>query len=238
MLPFSALEVCGASAGFVSGPRPTSLSSLARHGPSRHRILPTGTTARLRPIFPAMSTIYWAALVLGAGLALLSLAGDIFGGDADVGADADGIDTDHDLGAFRIVTMRNLTYFMMGFGAVGVLLGWLQSDRSPVLTAAIAAATGLLCATMSALAFGYLRRSASGDLPDDRSLVGLVGNVVLPLAHGSGKILVQRAGREIELLARPLDDAADDSETWTSVLVVEVREGIAYVAPYRDLLEE
>lgn len=184
-----------------------------------------------------MSTLYWAALVLGAGLALLSLAGDIFG-DGDVGADgADGIDADHDAGAFHILTTRNLTYFLMGFGGVGVLLGWLWPDRPAVISTVIAAATGLLCAGMSALAFAYLRRSASGRMPDDRSLVGLVGSVVLPLADGNGKIIVQRAGREIELLARPLDDAADDSETWTSVLVVEVRDGIAYVAPYRDLIE-
>jgi len=185
-----------------------------------------------------MNTIYWAALVLGAGLALLSLAGDIFGGDADIDADADGIDAGHDVGALRIFTLRNLTYFLMGFGAVGVVLGWLGADSSPALTAGIAAGTGLLCAAISAVAFGYLRRTSSGQMPDDRSLVGLVGDVVLPLANGSGKIIVRRAGREIELLARPLDDAASDSETWTSVLVVEVRDGIAYVAPYRDLLEE
>jgi len=185
-----------------------------------------------------MDTIYWAALVLGAGLILLSLAGDIFGGDVAVDADADGIDTGHDLGALRIFTLRNLTYFMMGFGAVGVVLGWLGTDWSPAFTAGIAAGTGLLCAAISALAFGYLRRTGSGRMPEDHSLVGLVGDVVLPLANGNGKILVRRAGREIELLARPLDEAASDSETWTSVLVVEVRDGIAYVAPYRDLLEE
>src|SRR5690606_31188393 len=125
--------------------------------------------------------------------------------------------------------------FLMGFGAVGVLLGWLWPAGSPTLTTAAAAATGLLCAALSALASGYLRRTASGQLPADRSLVGLVGDVVLPLSTDAGKILVRRAGRELELLARPLDDAAENTETWTSVLVVEIRDGVAYVAPYRDL---
>jgi membrane protein implicated in regulation of membrane protease activity len=183
-----------------------------------------------------MATLFWAALVLGAGLALFSLAGDIFGGDADVET-GDALDSGYDAGAFHILTVRNLTYFLMGFGAVGVLLGWLRPGTPPAFTAGIAAATGLLCAAVSALAFGYLRRTASGQMPDDRSLVGLVGNVVLPLVGDAGKIVVQRGGREIELLARPLDGAAENSETWTSVLVVEIRDGIAYVAPYRELIE-
>jgi len=184
-----------------------------------------------------MSTIYWAALILGAGLALLSLADDIFGEHADVDADADRTDAGRGAAAPRIFTIRSLTYFLMGFGVVGVLVGWLGFEGSPGITAAVAAAMGLLCVAISAVASGYLHRKVSSAVPDERSLICLVGDVVLPLANGSGKILVRRAGREIELRARPLDDSARDSESWTSVLVVEVRDGIAYVAPYRELVE-
>lgn len=185
-----------------------------------------------------MDTVYWAALVLGAGLLLLSVAGDIVGDDADAGTDANSADTGHGVGALRIFTFRNLTYVLMGSGVAGVMLGWAGAGRSPGLTAAIAVTTGLLCAATRTLVCHALRKATAGGTPGDPSIVGLVGDVVLPLTNGKGKILVRRAGREIELPARPLDDAPRDSERWTSVLVVEVKDGIAYVAPYRDLLEE
>ena len=68
-------------------------------------------------------------------------------------------------------------------------------------------------------------------MPDDRSLVGLAGLVVLPLRPGSGRVVVRRGGREHELMARPFEDAPD-AETWTSVVVVDVVDGTALVSPY------
>jgi hypothetical protein len=63
--------------------------------------------------------------------------------------------------------------------------------------------------------------------------------VLLPLSReGSGKITVARAGREHTLLARPFDDDARSPETWRSVIVIEMRRGIALVEPYNHALED
>src|SRR5690606_21289047 len=90
-------------------------------GAPRTRIL----TARHRRFLPlgTMSALYWFALVVGAGLLGLSLFGDTdAGGDVDVDAAGGGAD------GFRILSTRNLTYFLFGFGATGVLLGLVWED--------------------------------------------------------------------------------------------------------------
>ena len=98
-----------------------------------------------------------------------------------------------------------------------------------LIVAMLIGATG---AAISTLAFGWLRKSESGDMPGDRAWLGASGQVVLPLStRGTGKIFVSRGGRSQELLARPFDDDATQPETWSTVMVLEIRDGIALVAP-------
>jgi hypothetical protein len=88
---------------------------------------------------------------------------------------------------------------------------------------------------MSYAAFGYLRRSDSGQMLGDQLLVGRIGTVSLPiLKGGTGKIVVAKAGQTQELLAKPLTDDDDNPETWDSVIVVEVRDGVALVTPFTE----
>src|SRR5690606_40495495 len=122
--------------------------------------------------------------------------------------DANSADTGHGVGALRIFTFRNLTYVLMGSGVAGVMLGWAGAGRSPGLTAAIAVTTGLLCAATRTLVCHALRKATAGGTPGDPSIVGLVGDVVLPLTNGKGKILVRRAGREVEPPTPPPPGAA------------------------------
>jgi hypothetical protein len=68
----------------------------------------------------------------------------------------------------------------------------------------------------------------------DVSFEGLLGRVVLPLRSGRGKILVERSGREIELMAECYDKDAQNPETWKQVVVVEIRGGTAFVAPLHE----
>jgi len=195
-----------------------------------------------------MNALYWFALVVGAGMFLVSLAGDLFGGaDVDVHADVDmdvdvSIDADADVhvdsaghgdtAGFRILSVRNATYFMFAFGVSGVLLTLLQQGRHPVLTAAVATALGVMGGAISSVAFGWVKRTESGHLPGDRGWIGLIGRVTLPLsADGTGKIMVTREGREQELLARPFDREPDRPEEWTRVLVIGMEQGVALVAP-------
>ena len=88
-----------------------------------------------------MSALYWFALVVGAGLLLLSLVGDLFGDHGD-GAGADGHHGDAE--GMKILSMRNATYFLFGFGGAGILLGWVWDRSQPVMTALSALAVGLL----------------------------------------------------------------------------------------------
>lgn len=182
-----------------------------------------------------MATLFWFALVVGAGLLLFSLLADADGG-------ADGADLVVDAGAdaadahgFELLSVRTLTYFMFGFGATGVLLG--LTGASLPLRVVIALVVGMLSGGLSAAAFGYLSRTQSGALLDDDTLVGLVGQVTVPLSRtGTGKIEVMRGHRELELLARPFDRDPETPESWTSVVIVDFEGGIARVSRYTDTL--
>lgn len=178
-----------------------------------------------------MAALFWFALVVGAGLLLFSLLADGHGG-------GDGADTAVDAGAgdghgYEWLSIRTATYFLFGFGATGVLLGLTGSGMLVrVLTSLF---VGMLSGGISAAAFGWLGRTQSGALPEDETLVGLVGQVTLPLSRtGTGKIEVLRGHREIELLARPFDRDPDEPETWSTVVIVDFQGGIARVSRYTE----
>jgi hypothetical protein len=211
-----------------------------------------------------MSSIFWFALVVGGGLLLLSLIGDIFGGDiGDVGDLGDAGDLS-DLGDasdtataagdaattaggttgtathaatswLAIFSLRNLTYLLFGFGLAGVVLDYLWEGARPVTTILAAGVTGLLAARLNALLLGYIRRTESGAMAGDAALTGLPARITLPLAAGStGKIEVERSGRAYELLARPYGTPATDPAEWGEVVVVELEDGVALVVPLEN----
>lgn len=191
-----------------------------------------------------MIALYWFALVVGAGMFLFSVFGDASHGDGagagheGAGADLSGHDQ-HAGDGFRILSLRNATYLLFAFGTSGVLLTLLWKGGHAAITALVAVALGVLGAAMSTIAFGWLRKSESGDLPPDSSWAGAAGSVVLPLsATGTGKISVTRGQRVHELLARPYDDTAPSPETWMSVFIVEMRHGVAFVSPNDPVLGE
>jgi membrane protein implicated in regulation of membrane protease activity len=179
-----------------------------------------------------MNTYYWFALIVGAGLLLFSLLGDADSGD---GADGAGDGHDADPHGMRILSMRTATYFLFAFGATGVLAGLTRADA--LATAIVSLGGGLLSGGLSAVAFRWLKQSQSGALEADDSLVGRVGRVILPLSeNGTGKIEIQRSGREIELLARPFDKQPRTPEAWTTVVIIDVEGGTALVSPYNESL--
>jgi hypothetical protein len=186
-----------------------------------------------------MTFFYWLSLVVGGGLFLLSIAGEVFGahghfhlGHADVGTDGLQHD-DFDWG--KLLSIRYLTYALFGFGAVGVTMSLVWGGTRDVTTAVAAALTGVTAWLGSAAVFGYLRKSESGDLPGDQALIGRVGQVTLPLLPGTtGKVMVTRGAQTQELLARPMEANETDPRGWNSVVIVEMRDGIAFVAPYSE----
>ncbi|NJD11052.1 MAG: hypothetical protein FIB01_11670 [Gemmatimonadetes bacterium] len=189
-----------------------------------------------------MTTLFWLALVLGGGLALLSLLGDFLGFDhggdtgGDVGGDLSAGHIDHD--AAHILSLRSATYFLFAFGAVGVLLDWAWEGRMTLAALLFAAGTGFAASTFSVKLFRWVARSSSGELPHDTSLIGLPAHIVLPLHDGYGKVLVTRGGREHELMARPFDADAPDAAQWHNVIVVDVVDGTALVSPLDEQSSE
>jgi hypothetical protein len=189
-----------------------------------------------------MTALYWFALVVGAGMYLFSLAAD-FSGHADVGdvhsdGDANHGDGEHGVHGYNILSVRNATYFLFAFGVTGVLLSLVWGGERDGLTALLAVLLGAAGGAISTFAFGWVRRTESGYLPDDRGWLGLTGRVVLPLStEGTGKILVSRQGREHELLARPFEQDAEAPHRWSNVMVIEMRDGVALVQPNDSALD-
>ena len=175
-----------------------------------------------------MSFLFWLSLVVGGGLLLLSLIGN----STDAGHDGHDHVADHSGDWGRLLSIRNATYFLFGFGATGVLLQTLTGGRNPILTIGAAALTGVIAWAVSAVAFTYLRRTDVGELHGDKWLIGRTGEVIIPLNRAStGKIAITRAGQTQELLAIPHNETDADPETWRSVMVVEMKDGIALVTP-------
>jgi len=184
----------------------------------------------------AMTFFYWFALVLGGGLLAFSVASDVLGSHSHVelthSVDLPQHD-DFDWG--KLLSLRNLTYFLFAFGAAGVLLRLLFGDENELLTALGAGATGVAAWVASAALFGYLRGSESGQLGTDKALIGRVGEITLPLLPGStGKVQITRSGQTQELLAKPMNEHDADPQQWGTVVIVEMRDGIAFVAPYSE----
>ncbi|HEX6316903.1 MAG TPA: hypothetical protein VFZ73_18655 [Gemmatimonadaceae bacterium] len=181
-----------------------------------------------------MNALYWFASVVGVGMYLFSVLG---GGQHDGGDDLHGGgDAHHDVDTYKLLSLRNATYFLFAFGVTGLTLSWMWGGSRALLTALLALAIGGTGAAISTAVFGWLKRSESGDMPGDRAWLGASGQVVLPLSTGgTGKIFVSRGGRSQELLARPFDDDATRPETWMTVMVLEIRDGVALVAPNDEL---
>jgi hypothetical protein len=186
-----------------------------------------------------MTALYWFAMVVGVGMYLFSVFADTTGAHVDsdahihVGSDHHGAD------GYQILSLRNATYFLFAFGVTGVALNTMWGGDRSWLTAILALGIGALGATISTLAFGWLRKSESGEMPGDRAWLGATADVMLPLsAGGTGKILVSRGGRSQELLARAFDGDASGVERWSKVLILEIRDGIALVAPNEELVPD
>lgn len=178
-----------------------------------------------------MTFLFWLSLVVGGGLLGISLIGDAAG-------EGDGPDSGGEGDWGRIFSLRNATYFLFAFGATGVLLQLLWEGRNTALAFGIAGATGVIAWMLSAFAFSYLRRTDSGQNRGDRWIVGRTGDVTIPIRAGTtGKIVVTHSGQTQELLALPHAEVGTDPETWRTVMVVEVRDGIALVTPAPELTD-
>ena len=65
---------------------------------------------------------------------------------------------------------------------------------------------------------------------------GHTGRVKLPIAGSGGLVVVEKAGRTVELRALPHASALErgDPSRWKNVVVVEMEHGVARVEPLDD----
>lgn len=191
-----------------------------------------------------MLSIYVFSLVLAGAFLLVSVFGDVFDADgeleldADVDADvADALEGSDSTHATRIFSIRTVVYALFGFGAVGTILSF--RDTGALQTVLLALLGGALTGTLVTVTFNWLRATDMGDRVGDEGFVGLTGSVVLPLRAGAaGRIAVERGGRRTTLRALP-HGTGEDVGKWHSVVIVEMKDGVARVAPVEeDLLAE
>ncbi len=190
-----------------------------------------------------MITVYVFSVVVGGGLLALSLLGDVFGGDVDADLDAD---IDGDVGAVsdggdaatKLFSLRAVVYGLFGFGGSGLVLQ-LLAGTPPMLTAMVAAAMGVGCGALVSKVFGYLKRTEAGAIAGDRELVGLTGKVVLNIAEDDvGAVRIRSGARRYRLRATAdlQSGAGKVLEAGSSIVVVDVRNGVALVTPTEEKL--
>ena len=191
-----------------------------------------------------MLTAYIFCLVLGGGLLAMSFFGDFLEGDVDAAIDIDAdVDSGLDAGDFaRLFSLRAIVYALFGFGAAGTVLHAIWGGARPGLTAALAGAMGLASGALISAVFGYLQRTESGAIQGETALVGLRGEVRMSISEGGiGQVRIESGARQYRIRARAddLDGAAMTLEAGRPVVVVDVKEGVAVVAPVEmKLLED
>jgi hypothetical protein len=149
-------------------------------------------------------------------------------------ADADAPDDIGDAGWQQLFSLRNFTYFLFVFGAIGSLMAWMRGGRTGVADFAIAGGAATAVALMVQYVFTWLRRTDGAEVPSDSALVGQAARVTLPVsASGPGKVELSFGGQRVELLARPYGSEQEslvEIGNGTEVVIVEMVAGTALVS--------
>jgi len=168
-----------------------------------------------------MTGLYLFAAAAGVPLVLWF----VFSGNDEGGGADDGV-----AGVmFRLLPLSSIAFATATFGMCGLVLG--LAGTSGVTTFVAAAVAGALAAVINSALYGYLRRSESTTEMGDEQLKGKIGRVVLPVTRDQrGRIALTVGGQQIHLSAQVLPEATGELAVGTSVVVVEMRNGIASVA--------
>lgn len=152
--------------------------------------------------------IYWGiaifasvVFVIQTAMSFLGVA-DIDSGDADVdfSTDTDSLD---DAGSMHLLSIRNIFYFLLGFGWTGVSL-W-NTIENRILLAAAAVLVGCSFVALFLWLFRQMMKLQSNGAFDINDSVGKVCDVYLRIpaeAQGLGKVQISLGGSVQELDAR------------------------------------
>ena len=169
-----------------------------------------------------MIYLYVGSLVAGLPLLLwLTFAGGEV--EADVEAEA----SDGFLSYFSITTLSMLAAFFGGTGLILELLG------TPTAVALILAVTiGLLCAVLNTSIFRYIRKTEASSEISNSMIEGSTAKVIVPITQTSrGRVKVTVGGTLMQLTAEPMLSSTEEIEVGASVLIVEMKDGVASVDP-------
>ncbi len=160
--------------------------------------------------------LYLSCLIVGG----IAVGASLFGGDGD--------GLDDGLQALAVLRLRLFFFFAFFFGLAGMLGSLLMGSGAALFTAL---GSGVVCSFLGDWTLNRLSRSSADSSLAGDDLIGLEAEVTVPIASGgTGKISATVQGRTIELLARRAD-AQGLLNSGDRVLVIEVHDGVAVVAP-------
>lgn len=177
-----------------------------------------------------MTALSALSLLLGVGLLLLSLR-----------LEEDWRARYPVLGALSpLAVTRGASACLVAFGGIGVTIALAlpDSDRWAARMALVGGVTAAMFAVSvtsraSALVPSTISSPPDRDdqIADEDGLVGSTGTFVAPASQrGAGRVLIRRGSRTLEIAAKPAGGVMIPA-AWEPVVVVEVFEGMALVAP-------
>lgn len=181
-----------------------------------------------------MITLYWVCLITGVLFALVTLVlgellGHVLGAAFHGGADA------HPLPVLQPVS---LVSGITAFGACGLLL---SHYTAWVPLADLALSLLIAAAFTLAIAFLYVRtmqRSENSTGFSEKELVGAIGEITVPVPAGGGcgEIVLKVGAARTNQIAASFDGTAVPEGC--KAVVVDVRQGVLYVSPFGDELND
>lgn len=146
---------------------------------------------------------------------------DIDSGSADVdfSTDSDGLD---DVGSMHLLTIRNIFYFLLGFGWAGVSL-W-NTIPNAILLCIVAVLAGCLFVALFIYLFRQMLKLQSNGAFNVDDTVGKVCDVYMRIPGGSqglGKVQISINGSVQELDARTMGDPIPSGSKVRVLRVIE-----------------
>lgn len=171
--------------------------------------------------------VYWGVAIFSSVIFVIQMLMSFIGigdmGDSDVDMDFDGGDGDalDDAGAMHLLSIRNIVYFLLGFGWAGVSL-W-NTIPNRILLAIVAVAVGLCFVGIFLFLFRQMMRLQHNGAFDIQDSIGKVCDVYVRIpanGQGLGKVQISLNGSVQELSARTDSDQMIPSGTKVRVLQI------------------
>ena len=200
-----------------------------------------------------MIWLYLSALIFGAAFVVPMVLGgldfgadaelDFDAGDADFDVDGADLDTEFDADGFgsavgdfalSLLSFRSIVFFLTFFGLSGLLFTFVNTNVVVGLLASVG--LGLTASVANAALFGYLMQHKFDSSLTNSELTGRPATVVVPLGPGrKGKIRIDIAGQPQYMVAEPFNSSSEVCNVGDSVVVVEIENATALVAPLLEL---